>query len=161
MPDQNRQFWRGYIDTNCLWEVTEVEEVKITRKLLDSYKKLKRELPVLEYELNELWMTDKGMGNSVILNGKSGSKKPETVVGFDCEKYNRRKKTLAKKKKQVAVIEKWIDDIPDGQTRCVFKMFYRDGMTWEKISAKTGYSQSPDYPRLHIRDAYLKKCGIK
>lgn len=111
---------------SSLWEVTEVEEVKITRKLLDSYKKLKRELPVLEYELNELWMTDKGMGNSVILNGKSGSKKPETVVGFDCEKYNRRKKTLAKKKKQVAVIEKWIDDIPDGQTRCVFKMFYRD-----------------------------------
>ena len=106
-------------------------------------------------------MTDKGMGNSVILNGKSGSKKPETVVGFDCEKYNRRKKTLAKKKKQVAVIEKWIDDIPDGQTRCVFKMFYRDGMTWEKIAAKTVYSQSPDYPRLHIRDAYLKKCGIK
>ena len=98
---------------SSLWEVTEVEEVKITRKLLDSYKKLKRELPVLEYELNELWMTDKGMGNSVILNGKSGSKKPETVVGFDCEKYNRRKKTLAKKKKQVAVIEKWIDDIPD------------------------------------------------
>ena len=78
-------------------------------------------------------MTDKGMGNSVILNGKSGSKKPETVVGFDCEKYNRRKKTLAKKKKQVAVIEKWIDDIPDGQTRCVFKMFYRDGMTWRLI----------------------------
>ena len=38
-----------------------MEEVKITRKLLDSYKKLKRELPVLEYELNELWMTDKGM----------------------------------------------------------------------------------------------------
>ena len=118
---------------SSLWEVTEVEEVKITRKLLDSYKKLKRELPVLEYELNELWMTDKGMGNSVILNGKSGSKKPETVVGFACEKYNRRKKTLAKKKKQVAVIEKWIDDIPDGQTRCVFKMFYRDGMTWEKM----------------------------
>ena len=84
-------------------------------------------------------MTDKGMGNSVILNGKDGSKKPETVVGFDCAKYNQRKTTLARKKKQVAVIEEWIDDIPDGQTRCVFKMFYRDGMTWEKIAAKTGY----------------------
>lgn len=161
MPDQNRQSWHRYIDTNCLWEVIEVEEVRVTRKLLDSYKKLKRELPVLEYELNELWMTDKGMGNSVILNGKSGSKKPETVVGFDYEKYNRRKKSLAKKKKQVAAIEKWIDDIPDGQTRCVFKMFYRDGMTWERIAAKTGYSQSPDYPRLMIRDKYLKSQGIK
>lgn len=130
MQDQKvLQSWHGYIDTNSLWEVTALEEVKITRKLLDSYKKLKRELPILEYELNELWMTDKGMGNSVILNGKDGSKKPETVVGFDQEKYNRRKKTLARKKRQVAAIEKWIDDIPDGQTRCVFKMFYRDGMT--------------------------------
>ena len=138
-----------------------MEEVKITRKLLDNYKKLKRELPFLEYELDELWETDKGLGNSVILNGKAGSKKPETVVGFDYEKYNRRKKTLARKKRQVAAIEKWIDDIPDGQTRCVLKMFYRDGMTWERIAVKTGYSQSPDYPRLHIRDAYLKKCGIK
>ena len=85
----------------------------------------------------------------------------DSVVGFDCAKYNQRKTTKKKKKKQVAVIEEWIDDIPDGQTRCVFKMFYRDGMTWEKIAAKTGYSQSPDYPRLHIRDAYLKKSGIK
>lgn len=138
-----------------------MEEVKITRELLDNYKKLKRELPFFEYELDELWETDKGLGNSVILNGKSGSKKPETVVGFDYEKYNRRKKSLAKKKKQVAAIEKWIDDIPDGQTRCVFKMFYRDGMTWERIAAKTGYSQSPDYPRLMIRDKYLKSQGIK
>lgn len=146
---------------SSLWEVTALEEVKITRKLLDNYKKLKRELPFLEYELEELWETDKGLGNSVILNGKAGSKKPETVVGFDYEKYNRRKKTLARKKRQVAAIEKWIDDIPDGQTRCVFKMFYRDGMTWEKIAAKTGYSQSPDYPRLMIRDKYLKSQGIK
>ena len=138
-----------------------MEEVKITRKLLDGYRKLKREIPVLEYELNELWLTDKGMGNSVILNGKNGSKKPETVVGFDCAKYNQRKKSLARKKKQIAAVEKWIDSIPDGQTRCVFKMFYRDGMTWEKIAVKIGYSQSPDYPRLYIRDPYLKKCGIK
>lgn len=75
-----------------------MEEVKITRKLLDNYKKLKRELPFLEYELDELWETDKGLGNSVILNGKAGSKKPETVVGFDYEKYNRRKRLLLGRK---------------------------------------------------------------
>lgn len=136
-------------------------EVRITRELLDNYRKIKREIPILEYELRELWLTDKGMGNSVILNGKNGSKKPETVVGFDYEKYNRRKRTLNLKKVQAEAVEKWIDEIPDGQTRCVFKMFYRDRMSWEKIAAKTGFSQSPDYPRLHIRDSYLKKRGIK
>lgn len=138
-----------------------MEEVKITRKLLDGYRKLKREIPVLEYELNELWLTDKGMGNSVILNGKNGSKKPETVVGFDQEKYNRRKIALNRKKKQVAAVEKWIDSIPDGQTRCVFKMFYRDGMTWLRIAKKIGVPQNEDYPRVCIRDAYLKKLQIK
>ncbi len=138
-----------------------MEEVKITRKLLDSYRKLKREIPILERELDELWRTDKGMGNSVILNGKNGSKKPETIVGFDYEKYNRRKAILARKRKQAEAVEKWIDDIQDGQTRCVFKMFYQDGMTWEKIATKIGYSQSPDYPRLIIRDKYLKSQDIK
>ncbi|MFR3006441.1 MAG: hypothetical protein ACLTML_14380 [Blautia faecis] len=141
--------------------MTALEEVKITRKLWTDYKKLKAELPVLEYELNELLETDKGLGNSVILNGKAGSKKPETVVGFDYEKYNRRKKTLARKKRQVAAIEKWIDDIPDGQTRCVFKMFYRDEMTWERIAVKTGYSQSPDHPEITYPRCLLEKCGIK
>ena len=101
------------------------------------------------------------MGNSVILNGKNGSKKPETIVGFDYEKYNRRKAILARKRKQAEAVEKWIDDIQDGQTRCVFKMFYQDGMTWEKIATKIGYSQSPDYPRLIIRDKYLKSQDIK
>ena len=101
------------------------------------------------------------MGNSVILNGKNGSKKPETVVGFDQEKYNRRKMALNRKKKQVAAVEKWIDSIPDGQTRCVFKMFYRDGMTWLRIAKKIGVPQNEDYPRVCIRDAYLKKLQIK
>ena len=136
-------------------------EVRITRELLDNYRKIKREIPILEYELRELWLTDKGMGNSVILNGKNGSKKPETVVGFDQEKYNRRKRTLNQKKVQAAAVEKWIDDIPDGQTRCVFKMFYRDGMTWPKIAHKIGMPQNEDYPRVCIRDAYLKKMKIK
>ncbi|MCU6764310.1 hypothetical protein [Blautia ammoniilytica] len=136
-------------------------EVRITRELLDNYRKIKREIPILEYELNELWLTDKGMGNSVILNGKNGSKKPETVVGFDQEKYNRRKRTLNLKKVQAEAVEKWIDDIPDGQTRCVFKMFYRDGMTWPKIAHKIGMPQNEDYPRVCIRDAYLKKMDIK
>lgn len=136
-------------------------EVRITRELLDNYRKIKREIPILEYELRELWLTDKGMGNSVILNGKNGSKKPETVVGFDQEKYNRRKRTLNLKKVQAEAVEKWIDDIPDGQARCVFKMFYRDGMTWPKIAHKIGMPQNEDYPRVCIRDAYLKKMDIK
>lgn len=116
---------------------------------------------MLEYEIRELWLTDKGMGNSVILNGKNGTKKPETVVGFDQEKYECRKEMLRRKKEEAKVIKEWIEAIEDGQTRCVFRMFYVDGMSWKKIAAKIGMGGNEDYPRLYIRDAYLKKCDIK
>lgn len=135
--------------------------VEMTRAKLDGYRKLVQEIPILECELRELRLTDKGMGNSVIINGKNGSKKPESVVGFDHERYNRRKESLQRKKEEARAIREWIEAIEDGQTRCVFRMFYVDGMTWERIASKTGHSKSQDYPRLMIRDAYLKKMKIK
>ena len=135
--------------------------VEITRAKLDGYRKLVQEIPILECELRELWLTDKGMGNSVIINGKNGSKKPESVVGFDHERYNRRKESLQRKKEEARAIREWIEAIEDGQTRCVFRMFYKQNMTWKAIAKQIGMPHNEDYPRLHIRDAYLKKCGIK
>ena len=136
-------------------------EIKITRKLLDNYRKLKREIPVLGLELDEMVKGEAGLGNSVILDGRTGINRPQSVVGFDWERYDRRKRTYEHKNEQVAAVDNWIQNIEDGQTRYVFKAFYQQGMTWEKIAEKTGYSQSPDYPRLHIRDEYLKKSDIK
>ena len=135
--------------------------IKITRKLLDEYRKLKRQIPALEYELKEMWDTDKGIGNSTVFDYQTGYPRPHSVVGFDQEKYNRRKEALSKKKEKVRTVEKWIDAIEDGQVRCVFRMFYINNMTWEKIAVKIGYAGNPDYPRLHIRDDYLKKMKIK
>ena len=97
-------------------------------------------------------MTDKGMGNSVILNGKSGSKKPETVVGFDCEKYNRRKKTLAKKKKQVAGYRKACAEGRVGRPPTKSKdieqaieLYKSDACTISQITALTGVSKTTLY----------------
>lgn len=135
-------------------------EIKITRTLLDNYRKLKREIPVLGLELDEMMKGEAGLGNSVILDGRTGINRPQSVVGFDQERYDRRKRTYEHKNEQVAAVDDWIQNIEDGQTRYVFKAFYQQGLTWEKIAEKTGYSQSPDYPRLYIRDTYLKKCEI-
>lgn len=129
----------------------------MTKKTLSNYRKLKKEIPLLEYELSELRITDKGIGNSVILNGKNGSKKPESVIGFDEKKYLRRKAALMKKREETAAVEEWIDGIEDVQTRCVFKMYYIDGLSWEQVAMKAGYAGNPDYVRLHIRDDYIKK----
>lgn len=138
-----------------------VGEIKITRKLLDNYRKLKREIPVLSMELAEMKQGEAGLGNSTIFDYSTGFARPQSVVGFDQERYDRRKRTYEHKNEQVAAVDNWIQSIEDGQTRYVFKAFYQQGMTWEKIAEKTGYSQSPDYPRLYIRDTYLKKCEIK
>ena len=133
------------------------EGTEMTKKTLSNYRKLKKEIPLLEYELSELKTTDKGIGNSVILNGKNGSKKPESIVGFDEKKYLRRKAALMKKREEVAAVEEWIDGIEDAQTRCVFKMYYIDGLSWEQVAMKSGYAGNPDYPRRHIRDDYIEK----
>lgn len=45
-----------------------MEHVKMTKKLLDNYKKLKREIPILEMELEEMRTTDSGLGSSTILD---------------------------------------------------------------------------------------------
>lgn len=136
-------------------------EIKITRKLLDNYRKLKRELPILAWELDEMNNGEAGLGNSTIFDYSTGFARPQSVVGFDQERHDRRKRIYDHKKAQVAAVDTWIQDIEDGQTRYVFRAFYQQGMTWEKIAEKIGYSQSPDYPRLYIRDTYLKKCEIK
>lgn len=136
-------------------------EIKITRKLLDDYRRLKREIPLLELELVEMLQGDNGFDNSTIFDYRTGEARPQSVVGFDWDLRAYREKVLDGKKAKVKSVEKWIEAIEDGQTRCVFKMFYQGGMTWERIADKTGYSKSPDYPRKLIRDAYLEKCKIK
>ena len=139
-----------------------MNEVKITRKLLDEYRDMrkKRTIPILEMELREMREGDNGFGNSTIFDYRDGFPWPQSVVGFDWEQYERREKALERKKDVSKAVEKWIEEIEDGQTRCVFRMFYRDVMGWDKIAVKTKYSDSPDYPRLMIRDKYLKDCGL-
>ena len=135
-------------------------EIKVTRDLLDHYRKLKQEIPVLEMELQMMKTTEAGLGNDTIFDYKTGYPRPQSVVGFDQKKYDRRKNTLECKKEKVKVMDQWIDDIKDGQTRCVFRMFYKQGMTWKTIAKQIGMPHNEDYPRVCIRDAYLKKMKI-
>lgn len=135
-------------------------EIKVTRDLLDHYRKLKQEIPVLELELQMMKNTEADLGNDTIFDYKTGYPRPQSIVGFDQQKYDRRRKTLECKKEKVRVIDQWIDDIKDGQTRCVFRMFYRQGMTWKIIAKQIGMPHNEDYPRVCIRDAYLKKMKI-
>jgi len=136
-------------------------QVKITKKLLDNYRKYKKEIPFLREELYEMVTTDAGIGNSTILDCRTGYPHPESVTGFDWDLYEHRKRVLKLRMAQVAAVEKWIMEIQDGQTRCVFRMRYIEGMNWTRIAEKTGYGGNEDYPRKYIRDKYLTKYKIK
>lgn len=139
-----------------------MKEIKITRKLLDEYRDMrkKRTIPILEMELEEMKQGDNGFGNSTVLDYRDGYPRPQSVVGFDWDLYERREAVISNKKAIVKAVNTWINSIEDGQTRYVFKCFYKDTMDWGKIAVKMGYAESPDYPRLMIRDRYLKDCGI-
>jgi hypothetical protein len=105
--------------------------------------------------------TDAGMGNSTILDYRDGYPKPQSIVGFDREKYTRKENLLKRKKKEAEEIKAWLEAIEDGQTRTVFKLWYMDRLTWKAIAKKIGMPQNEDFPRKCIRDAYLKKLGVK
>ena len=130
--------------------------IKVTREMLDRYRKLKQEIPVLELELLMMKNTEAGLGNDTIFDYQTGYPRPQSVVGFDQKKYDRREKVLERKKEKVKAMDQWIDDIKDGQTRCVFRMFYKQNMTWKAIAKQIGMPHNEDYPRLMIRDKYLK-----
>ena len=136
-------------------------DIRITKKLLRNYHKYKREIQFLEAELEELWITDAGIGSSTVLDYSRGYPQPQGVVGFDQDLYNRRKNALNRRKVQVKAVEQWIRNIEDGQVRCIFRMRYMEGMSWVKIAEKTGYGGREDYVRRHIRDKYLEKCKIR
>ena len=93
-----------------------MDKIKITRKLLRDYRKTKREIPLLQIELEEMKQGDNGLGNSTIFDYRTGQARPQSVVGFDWKRYERRKKILDSKKAKCRAVEKWIDAIKDGQT---------------------------------------------
>ena len=134
--------------------------IKMTKKLLDDYRKLKREIPILELELQAMREGDNGMGNSTVFDYRTGQARPQSVVGFDWPLYERRKAIIDQKKDKTKMVEKWVQNIEDGQARCVFRMFYIDGASWVNIASKIGYGGNADYPRKYIRDKYLQEHGL-
>ena len=133
----------------------------MTIERLESYQKLKQEIAILRLDLNEMNTTEAGLGSSVIKDYTKGFARPQAVVGFDDERYKRKRRLLDKKEAEAEEIRNWVGAIEDTVTRKVFEYFYLDGLPWKEIAKRLGYRDNPDYPRLYIRDKYLKSCGIK
>lgn len=132
-------------------------EMEITRKCLNHYKKLTAELAILGQELEQMEPAD-----SEVQEAQEAQKAQEVQKAAKYSvRYQKKALQLEQKQKEADFIHQWVEEIEDAVTRQVFRLYYLSGLSWLEVAKKTGYRGNPDYPRLYIRDRYLKACGIR
>ena len=116
------------------------------REQLERYRSQKEEIRELRYKLEHLGAGDSLVGNSTICDYSTGFPRPQAVVGYDYEKERRLRERyetrLAKLQADCEETEQWIEAIPDSQTRRIFRMYYLEGDTQQKIGKKLHLDQS-------------------
>jgi len=132
----------------------------ITCKQLNRYTANAKAIRAIKRCIADMLGTDAGIGSDVILDYRKGYPRPQTVVGFDYKRYEQKLADLERLRVKQEEVEQWIEAIEDPMTRMVFEEYYLMGRSWEEIARHCGYS-NPNYPRLKIRDVYLKQMGIK
>lgn len=135
--------------------------MEIKRIELETYPKLCKDIPILEAEIRLMKEGDNGLGNDTVFDYQTGFPRPQSVIGFDWPLYEKRLDQLERMKQRKARIDAWIDEIEDVRTRTVFKMKYQKEKSWADIAKALGYRGNADYPRIRIRDEYLKQKNIK
>lgn len=136
-----------------------MEEV-MTKERLESYRSNKMEILELDYVLGNRWRSDTMIGNDVIFDYSKGYPMPQSVTGFDYEKYSRlQDRDLRRKNKLEAEckeIEDFVSGITDSVTRRIFRIYYIDGrknMTQRDVAKKIHLDRSSISKKV---DAYLK-----
>lgn len=116
----------------------------MTRERMEMYQSNKEEIQELTYKLAHL--RENMVGNSVILDGRTGIPRPQAVVGVDEELLQRRRERYERRKaaleQECEEIESYIESITDSLNRRILRMRYIDGMTQQRIARKVHMSQS-------------------
>ena len=116
------------------------------REQLERYRSQKEEIRELRYKLEHLGAGDSLVGNSTIFHYSTGFPRPQAVVGYDYEKERRLRERYETRLEKLQVdceeTEQWIEAIPDSQTRRIFRMYYLEGETQQKIGKKLHLDQS-------------------
>ncbi len=136
-----------------------MEEV-MTKERLESYRSNKMEILELDNVLENRWRSDTMIGNDVIFDYSKGYPMPQSVTGFDYEKYSRlQDRDLRRKNKLEAEckeIEDFVSGITDSVVRRIFRIYYIDGrknVTQRDVAKKIHLDRSSISKKI---DAYLK-----
>ena len=116
------------------------------KQQLEAYRSNKDEIIELQQKLRELPGSESLIDNSVILDYRRGYPQPRPIVGYDHGLEERRRERWTKRiellQAEVDEVEQWIEAIPDGVTRRIFRMIYVEGMTQRKVAKKMHMDQS-------------------
>lgn len=105
--------------------------MEMTKERLVAYRSNRQEIKELEYTLNNRWKDERMIGNDVIFDYSKGYPMPQSVVGFDQERYERlqdrdlhRKEFLENECKE---IEDFVEEIENTVIHRIFRAYYIDG----------------------------------
>lgn len=118
----------------------------MTKGQLEAYRSKKAEIGELAYRLNHLGDGDSMIGSDVVMDYRTGYPRPQSVVGYDHERAERLRQTcrsrIARLQEECLEVEQWVEAIPDSLTRRIFRMYYVEGMTQQKIAGRVHVAQS-------------------
>lgn len=110
----------------------------MTKEILQSYRSKKDEIVELDWVLRHRWQDDGLIGNDVVFDYRDGYPRPQSVVGFDYDRYDRLQDRDRIKKEaleeECAEIEEWVEAIPDSLTRRIFRMLYIQGRKQKQVA---------------------------
>ena len=136
----------------------------MTRERLAMYRNNKAEILELDYMLQNRWKSDTMIGNNVIFDYSKGYPMPQSVVGFDQEKYERLQDRDLKRKEKLEAeceeIERFVENIKDSLTHRIFRIYYIDGRKdvtqQELLEATEWFKQQVDFA-VNLANSYEEK----
>lgn len=135
---------------------------EMTKDRLQAYRSNRDEILELSYTLENRWKSETMIGNDVVFDYSKGYPMPQSVVGFDQEKYERaQNRDLRRKKKlekECEEAEEFVNAIPDSLTRRIFRLYFIDGrkpVTQKDVAKRIHLDQSNVSRKI---DEYLKNA---
>lgn len=134
----------------------------MTRERLAAYRSNKAEILELDYMLQNRWKSDTMIGNDVVFDYSKGYPMPQSVVGFDQDKYERLQERDLKRKerleKECEEVEQFVESIQDSITHRIFRIYFIDGrkaVTQRAVAKRVHMDRSRISRRI---DDYLKNA---
>ena len=117
----------------------------MTKTELQQIITLKAEIKTLQQQVSEV----KSLTVSDTVTGCTPARPDKHVIritGIDTRKSEQLHKKMRKKLDELQdllyELEVWIEELPDPETRNIFRLYYRNGLTQKQIGDELGYDRS-------------------